>query len=138
MKSRFQNNLRFALRKETAEIRESLPLNQIEKIGDKLSWFAYEFKEFCLKTFFDPRVITVCFTAFAMIFNALLFYPSNTWYILSTTFNWIVDHTNWDYVRFCLWLLSEVTIFGIGIRAFGRFTNQQLLKHYKDQDVVVQ
>jgi hypothetical protein len=136
MTSRFQNNLRFAFSKETSAIRESLPLNQIEKIGDKLSWFAYDFKESCLKTFSDLRVITVCFTAFAMIFAALLFYPSNTWDILSTMFDWIVDAINWDYIRFCLWLLSEVTIFGIGMRAFGRFTNPQLLKYYNEQNVV--
>ncbi len=131
----FRNNLHFALRKENSEIREKLTPNQIEKIGDKLSWFAYDFKDFVLKTFFDPRVITVCLTAVAMILTALLFYTSNTWNILSTIFNWVVAHVNWNYVRFCLWLLSEVTVFGIGMRAFGRFTNQLLLKHYHDQVV---
>lgn len=136
MKSRFQNNLRFALRKEVSKIREQLPPNSFEKIGDMLSWFAYDFKEFFLNTFFDPRVITVFFTAFAMIFAALLFYQSITWNILSTTYNWIVDYINWEYIRFCLWILSEVTILGIGMRSFGRFTNQELLKHYNDQNMV--
>ena len=71
-----------------------------------------------------------------MFFAALLFYPSNTWGIFSTMFNWIVYAINWDYIRFCLWLLSEVTIFGIGMRAFGRFTNPQLQKYYNEQNVV--
>ncbi|MFA6915038.1 MAG: hypothetical protein WC222_01450 [Parachlamydiales bacterium] len=137
MASHFRNNLRFALRKETSEIRELSPPNLIEKIGDTLSWFAYDFKEFFFKMLFDPRVVTVWLTAFFMILTSLLFYPVNTWHILSTVFQWINDYTNWDHVRFCLWLISEVTIFGIGIRAFGRFTNQKLLKHYNDQKLVV-
>lgn len=136
MRSRFQNNLRFALRKETAIFRENFPPNKFEKIGNILTWFAYDFKEFILDILFDPRAITICFTLFAMILNALLFYPSDTWDTLSTIFNWIIDSINWSYVRFCLWILSEITIFGVGMRAFGRFSNQELLKHYNEQNVI--
>lgn len=136
MRSRFQNNLRFALCKETAISREKLPPNKIEKVGDVLSWVAYDFKEFVLDILFDPRVMTLFFTAVAMIFAALVFYPSHTWNTLSTSFNWMMDRVNWNYVRFCLWLVSEITIFGVGMRAFGRFSNQELLKQYHDQNVV--
>lgn len=136
MRSHFQNNLRFALRKETAIFREQCPLNKMEKVGDALSWFAYDFKECVLDIIFDPRAMTVCCTAFAMILAALLFYPSYTSDILSKSFHWIVNLVNWNYVRFCLWLISEITIFGIGVRAFGRFSNQELLKQYHEQSVV--
>ncbi|MFZ4773655.1 MAG: hypothetical protein ACOYK9_06685 [Chlamydiia bacterium] len=132
----FQNNLRFALRKEVLGVREGIPLNNIEKIGDKLSWFAYDFRGFCSKILFDPRFVTVVFTAFAMGIAAFLFYPSDTWSILSTICKWVFDSINWGYVRFGLWLLCEVTIFGVGMRAFGRFTNQQLLQHYQAQGTV--
>lgn len=129
--SRFQNNLRFALHKETSEARESIPLNRLEKIGNALSWGAYELKAIFLKTFFDPRFITICFSTFAMLLTALLFYPSDTWSILSKTCTWIFDHINWSYVRFVLWFLSEVTILGIGMRAFGRFSNQMLMHYHQ-------
>lgn len=132
MKTRFNNNLRFALRKETLNIRQELPLNPIEKIGNIFSWFAYEFKDFCLKTLFDPRFVTVCFTTMAMILAALLFYPSDTWKVLATTTNWLIENINWGYMRFCLWIICEVTIFGIGMRAFGRFSNQELIRYYHD------
>ncbi len=134
--SGFKNNLRFALRKEASGVRESLPLNQIEKIGDKLCWFVYDFKDFCLETFFDPRFLTVCFTIVAMVLAALLFYPSDTWTVLSNTFQWIFEQIHWGYVRFCLWMICEISIFGIGMRALGRFTNQQLMKHYHERDTV--
>ena len=129
--SRFQNNLRFALHKEASNNRENIPLNQLEKLGNAFSWVAYEFKAVFLKALCDPRCITVCFTALAMVISALLFYPSNTWRILSICCGWVVEHTNWSYVRFFLWLLSEVTILGVGMRAFGRFSNQRLLEHYQ-------
>lgn len=129
--SRFQSNLRFALRKESSDARGNIPLYQIEKIGNALSWVAYELKAVLLQAFTDPRFITICFTAFAMLFSALLFYPSDTWSLLSETCTWIFEHINWRYVRFFLWIISETTILGVGMRAFGRFSNQKLLDHYQ-------
>jgi hypothetical protein len=136
MTSHFRNNLRFALRKEISTIREELPLNKMERIGNILSWFAYDFKEILKKNIFDPRVLTIFFTAFAMTSSAFLFYPSITGRIISVNIDKFFELVDWDYVRFCLWFISEITLFGIGIRAFGRFTNQHLLKYYKDQNVV--
>lgn len=129
--SRFQNNFRFALRKEASDVRDSIPLNRFEKLGNVLSWVAYDLKAVFLKVFCDPRFITICFTTFAMILSALLFYPSDTWRILSNTCTWMFEHINWSYVRFSLWILSEVTILGLGLRAFGRFSNQKLVEHHQ-------
>ena len=127
--SRFQNNLRFALRKEGPNTRQNIPLNRLEKIGNTLSWGAYELKTVVLKALYDPRFITICFTTFAMLFSTLLFYPSDTWRVMSKTCTWIFDHINWNYIRFFLWFFSEITILGIGMRAFGRFSNQELMQH---------
>ncbi len=127
---RFQNHLRFALRKEGSKIRDEIPLNRPEKIGNLLSWLVYEFKVFIVNIFSDPRFITVCFTGFAILFTALLFYPFNTWDILSSACGSIVDRIKWSYVRFGLWLVSEITIFGLGIRAFGRFSNPRLMEYH--------
>lgn len=129
--SRFQNNLRFALRKETSDARENTPLNRLEKIGNSLSWVAYELKAIFFKALCDPRVITICFTALAMLVSALLFYPSDTWSIMSNTCTRTFDLINWNYVRFSMWFISEVTILGIGMRAFGRFSNQKLLEQHQ-------
>ncbi len=128
--TRFQNNLRFALRKETSEIRNIIPLNRAEQIGSWLSWLAYEFRFVFAKTIFDPRFVTICFTSFAMLITALLFYPTNTWDIITTSYEWIVEHINWSYVRFALWIISEVTILGLGMRAFGRFSNRKLMEFH--------
>lgn len=128
--ARFKSNLRFAFHKETSASRSDFPINRSEQIGNILSWFAYEFRFVLIRTLFDPRFITVCFTSLAMLINALLFYPTDTWDILSTSCRWIFDHINWNYVRFTLWLVCEATIFGVGLRAFGRFSNRKLMEYH--------
>ncbi len=128
--SRFKSNLRFALRKETPEMRKEIPLNPCEKIGDLLAWIVYEFKTVLLTIIYNPLFLTVYFTLCAMIITALFFYPIITWSYLSKTWEWTFGKIDFKYVRFILWLLSEVTIFGIGIRAFGRFLNRKLTEHY--------
>lgn len=135
--TRFRSNLRFALRKESYDARKDIPLNRVEVVGNALSWVAYEFKDVCIKVFYDPRFITICFTILAMFFSTLLFYPSDTWRIFRSICTWIFEHINWIYVRFCLWVLCETIILGIGMRAFGRFTNQKLLAHYHSQGVLL-
>lgn len=126
--TRFRNNLRFALRKELPSGRSLTPLNRSEQIGNILSWFAYEFKSAAAKIVCDPRFVTVCFTLFSMILAALLFYPTATCDILLKVGGEVFGHINWGYCRFTLWILSEITILGVGLRAFGRFSNRQLME----------
>lgn len=128
--SRFRSNFRFALHKEASNARGDIPLNQFEKIGNWLSWCIYELRFFVTNTVCDVRFVTTCFTLFTMILTAFLFYPSDTWDVFSRACRWIFEHINWRYVRFSLWLLSEITIFGLGIRALGRFSNRKLLEHH--------
>jgi len=127
---RFRSNLRFALRKESVSDREGVPLNRIEMWGNYLSWFVYEFRKALVKLVCDPRFVTVLFTLVAMMLTSLIFYPSFTSASLFDFVSWTVGHINWKYVRFALWLLSEVTILGLGMRAFGRFSNQPLMNRY--------
>jgi hypothetical protein len=131
MASRFKSNLRFALQKEVASQRALFPPNRVEQVGNVLAWFAYEFKAALVKTICEPRFVTVCLTLFAMTFAAILFYPTTTLTLLFDTIYWISKHINGSYCRFTLWMISEVTILGIGLRAFGRFSNQKLMEFHR-------
>lgn len=128
--SRLRNHFRFALHKEPLSTRETIPLNKIEKVGNLFSWFAYDFRLMLRSSLYDPRVMTIIFTVFFMSLTSLLFYPTSTFIVLCEIFSWIVDNIEWKYVRFALWLISEITILGLGIRAFGRFTNSALMKFH--------
>ena len=124
--ARIRNHLHFAFHKESSNARENIPVNRLEIIGNWLSWFVYDFRKVASRYLFDPRSITVVLTWIAMSFVALLFYPSTTWNLFVDSVTWVVDHINWQYVRFVLWLLSEITVMGLGLRAFGRFSNSEL------------
>ena len=126
--SRIRNHFRFALKKE--KMREAIPHNQIEKLGDLLSWGAYGLPKMGRNCFGNPRFLTLFFTLFFMAITSLLFYPSRTADILFDTFLWPLRHLPWSYLRFTLWFFSELTIVGLGIRAFGRFSNPQLMKFH--------
>ncbi len=126
----FRNHLRFALRKESFSIRQEIPLNQLEKIGNILAWCVYEFRQAIAKVFCDPRFLTIFLTACAMTFAAIVFYPS---YTLLTLLDFLISmilKIEWGYIRFSLWLLSEITILGLGIRSFGRFSNRKLMVYH--------
>ncbi|MEN9654443.1 MAG: hypothetical protein RL235_555 [Chlamydiota bacterium] len=127
---RLRSHFEFALSKEHPRIRQEIPIYRLEKIGNRFSWLVYDFRTIMGTYLGDPRFVTICFTLFFMTLTALLFYPSNTWDILEQMFTWIIKHIEWKYVRFGLWLLSEITILGLGLRALGRFSNPQLMKFH--------
>lgn len=123
-------NVKFAFRKETPVIRSTIPHNLFEKIGHILSWLVYGFGEFFIKQVSDPRFITIVFTLFAMTFTAFIFYPLTSSLYFFRALRWFIDHINWEFLRLVLWIFTEVTIFGLGIRALGRFSNRKLMEHY--------
>jgi len=126
--TRIRNHLQFAFLKEAQSLREQAPVNRVERIGNWLSWLVYDCRRVVARFISDPRSVTVLFTLMAMSFVALLFYPSITWDLFADSFVWILDHVNWRYVRFTLWLVSEITVLGLGLRAFGRFSNSELMQ----------
>ena len=130
LSERFRSHFQFALYKEDPRLRREIPINRTEKLGDSLSWVVYDFRKIAGRILCDPRSITILFTLLFMVFSALIFYPSDTWRIVEKSCTWVIDHIEWKYVRFGLWLISEITIVGIGMRAFGRFSNPQLMKFH--------
>lgn len=130
LSDRFLSHFRFALGREDAQIRQDIAINRIEKWGNRLSWFFYDFRKMAVSFFTDPRYITIFFTIFFMTVTSLLFYPSDTWRVIESVFSWVFDHIEWKYVRFGLWFISEMTVLGLGMRALGRFSNPQLMKFH--------
>lgn len=128
--NRFRNHLLFAIRKETSTVRDVIPYHFLEKLGNHLSWLAYEFRRALEKSVKNPKTLTVLFTLLAMTTNALVFYPSYTWDCIVDSWTWLITRINWSSVRFILWMATEVTILGVGLRAFGRFSNPELMNKF--------
>lgn len=124
---KFRNHIRFALHKEARHLREKVQINRVEQLGNILAWLAYGFPNILRNIVKDPRFLTVIFTILCMTLTALLFYPLLTWEILGDGFRWVRSHINWGIVRFSLFIISEITVLGLGVRAFGRFSNRELM-----------
>lgn len=128
--NRFRNHLLFAIHKEPASERGAIPYHFLEKTGNYLSWLAYEFRRWLAKFFKDPRTLTVLLTLIAMTTNALVFYPFYTMGCILDSLIWLISRIDWATVRFILWMSTEITILGVGLRAFGRFSNPELMNKF--------
>lgn len=85
------------------------------------------------KQFQDPRVLTVVFTALALIATSFIFYPITSALTTKTVAVFIGKQLAqiplWT-VRLAAYILTCTTIVGYGARAGGRFGNNELMKEF--------
>ena len=82
----------------------------------------------------DPRFFVIVTTAFLMISVSLGFYPAITWkslhFVCQAIFTYLQPHVVIYVVKFALFALVQLTIFGYGLRAFGRLGNAKFMNEY--------
>lgn len=110
--------------------RNSIKPNLIEKIGDVLCWHVTELPAKINKAFNDPRVVTVAMTALAMLAVTFAFYPTATWLALKAGVTFIVEKLPWEVVKASVYALTMLAVVGVGTRALGRFSNDELMSHF--------
>lgn len=116
--------------------RQTTPCNIVEKAGDGILWTlgtAPRAIKAVVKSFQDPRVVTIALTALALIATSLIFYPATTVAAASCTFTAIATAIKWVplwAVKFSAYLATCATIVGAGLRAGGRFNNKALMKEF--------
>ena len=103
--------------------------NLCERIGNAICWTAEELPTHIWERLTTPRVVTVATTTFAMIANSFLFYPSQTLMHLRDFFRWLPLPPLWA-VRFSTYIYTSALILGYGMRAFGRFSNTELMNTF--------
>lgn len=85
------------------------------------------------RQFQDPRVVTVALTALALFVATISFYPSATVNALKATFlvvKLLVTSIPLWSLKLAGYILTCSTIVGYGLRAGGRFANEQLMKAF--------
>lgn len=132
---RIWDHASFGLKKEIGN-RENAPPNLIEKVGDATLWTVGLIPRSInaiSKTFKDPRIATIVFTALGLFVTSLLFYPVTTFALtrvaLMTTSNLMAQIPFWA-VKLSTYMTICATIIGAGLRAEGRFTNADLMKEF--------
>lgn len=67
--------------------------------------------------------------------NTLAFYPVQTVDRTARALNWLARNISWNKIRFVAWLGTEATILGVGLRAIGRLSNEELKQSWPAQEV---
>jgi hypothetical protein len=118
----------------TADVRRNeIPKNIGEKLGDAMIWHVKSMPKHVCRCASDPRVITVAFTALAMLSVQFAFYPVATTLAVRAVATAALKLLPAETVKFAGYVLTELGVVGYGVRALGRFTNALLLADfYKD------
>lgn len=132
---RIWDHASFGLKKDIGN-RENTPPNLIEKLGDVTLWTVGLIPRSVSaigKTFKDPRIATIVFTAIGLFVASLVFYPVTTFALSKVTViaasNLIAQVPFWA-VKLSAYIAICATIIGAGLRAEGRFINADLMKEF--------
>lgn len=110
--------------------------NLVEKAGNGLLYAVGSLPravKWVGRQFQDPRVVTVALTTLALFAATISFYPAAATAALTTTFlavKLLVTSIPLWSVRLAGYILTCSTIVGYGLRAGGRFANEQLMKTF--------
>ena len=104
-------------------------VNVSEIIGDVILWTAEDLPKIIWRSLLDARIVTVAFTALSLLANSFLFYPVKTLLKIKAFYHWLPLPPFWA-VRFASYIYSCALIVGYGLRAFGRFSNSELMNEF--------
>lgn len=123
--ARFVNHAQLGLTKNIQPHRETLP----EMIGNTILWTVEDLPRIISEKLKDARIVTVAMTALSLLANSFLFYPVRTFVKMRAFYRWIPLPPFWA-VRFTSYLSTCALIMGYGLRAYGRFSNHELMNQF--------
>lgn len=122
---RFIDNAKFALKKDLGEREGNLAPNLMEKIGNFGLSVAEELPKRTWQLLKEPRFVSLALTILALGANSYLFYPDISVHVVKAGLEMLPHVPLWT-VKFSLYLLISATISSFGLRAQGRFWNEDL------------
>lgn len=108
--------------------------NKIEVLGDLLISPLFKNADRVLKHIKEPFMI-VALTAASIGMTTLVFYPEECASFATTTLPFLSSIKPW-MVKFGVYVGTELLIFGVGLRTFGRFSNADLYNAWKEKKIV--
>ncbi len=108
--------------------------NRFEILGGLLISPLFKNADNILKHSRDPFMIAALTTA-AIGMATLVFYPEECASFVLTAFPFLSVIKPW-MVKFGVYVGTELTIFGVGLRTFGRFSNTELYHAWKEKKIV--
>jgi hypothetical protein len=106
--------------------------NKIEKVGSFLRSGVGESLDYFLRNIKDPITI-VALTSISMVAATICFYPAQSMALVP-----FITHIKPYMVKFSLYLISQITVLGIGLRTFGRLNNLELMEQWNNKSLITQ
>jgi hypothetical protein len=103
--------------------------NRLERVG-RLLICVTQLPKKAWHALHNPKVITVAFTALAMISVQFAFYPTASYLATKAICMFIVQHIPAYAVKISVYVFTQINVLGFGIRAFGRFSNDELMNNW--------
>lgn len=111
------------------------PKNFLEKLGDFGLWSLEKFPGKLWALMEEPRWITLALTAIALATVSFGFYPKQTTDLTKLAFQ-VIPTPSFAHLKFAAYLFSVGNILSASARAYGRFSNENLmLSWYAGRDV---
>jgi hypothetical protein len=107
-------------------VRES---NKTEKTGSFLCWSVIKPIDGILTNIKNPLFI-ISTVALGILATSIAFYPTVTVGLVSLICPWLFSIQPW-MVQLALFITTQATILGLGVRAFGRFNDQRLMQEWR-------
>ena len=106
--------------------------NWIEWTGNKILWTMEDLPGILYRNLIGPRSITVALTTLAQFTNSYIFYPLQTMKYTREFINWI-PVPSLAQIRFATYIFTSMMIIGAALRAYGRFSNVELMNNFLAQ-----
>lgn len=119
---------------ERGSLIEPREVGRLESIGRTFSW-AVQPVDLLLKNIRNPLVI-ISLTMTSLFVATIAFYPLQAWTAAVTVFPFLEKAATPHVLQAGCYFLTQATIAGLGIKAFGRLSNQDLLDRYLTGQVI--
>jgi hypothetical protein len=113
--------------------RAPLEPSRIEKMGHSLANILLKPLDVVLTQIRNPAVIAAL-TVASLLMTAIIFYPGETMLILTRVLPFL-KHLQAGHVKFSFYVLSQVMIFGLGLRTMGRLSNTDLMDAFRKKEI---
>lgn len=118
---------------DTGQLFEMQP-GILERAGRALSVVVMKPLDALARGIRNPLVI-LSLTVTSLFFVSIAFYPVQTWAIVTTVLP-LVKYITAAHVQAACYAISQATILGLGLQAFGRFNNEALMAQHKAGNIL--
>ncbi|MBA3815116.1 MAG: hypothetical protein H0X29_01065 [Parachlamydiaceae bacterium] len=104
--------------------------NSLEKVGGMLNWCVTTLPKKAWHALHNPKVLTVAFTALALLTVQFTFYPTATYLATKAICIFIATHIPAYAVKISAYVFIQMNVLGFGLKALGRFSNEELMNNW--------